>query len=107
MTESLFLSLWASSKKATWNWNFFNYAKQIFIPSYVVTQTSNYPCFIFSEIISSLNSYVGIKLTTLKKGAHFVNSFIQFDIVDLGAIIKWGWFLMFRLSFTYARNEIA
>ena len=89
--DSLFFSLWASSNVIRYQLKLgWRISGTYWMASYVVTQTSNYPGCIFSCRQTSRVSLRGSRFTTRSSGAQWRNSFIQFDMVLLGAITKWG-----------------
>jgi hypothetical protein len=54
-----------------------------------VIQTSKLPGKSSFLMISSLNSFLAIKLHILIYGHHLLNSWIQFPTTDLGMMIRW------------------
>jgi len=69
--------------------NFMSALMQILTPSKVVMQTSKLPGAIWFLMISSLLSFLAMRLTTLQSGNQRLNSDIQFPTTDFGMMIKW------------------
>lgn len=86
---SSFLILWASSMMIYSQLNFYKALIQILTPSKVVMHTSNFPGYSSFFRISSLCSFLAIRLSTLHWGSHLLNSAIQLPTTDLGIKIKW------------------
>lgn len=84
---------------------FFNEAKHILAPSYVVMQTSNFPTSIESFRISSLTPATGIRFTTFAYGNHLANSFTQLATQLLGTTIR-NFPLISLYSLKNARRDI-
>ena len=102
---SSFLILWASSMMMYCHENRFNAFRHSRIASKVVMQTSKLPGKSSFLMISSLNSFLAIKLHILIYGHHLLNSWIQFPTTDLGMMIRWCP-LIFLFSLRKAMREI-
>lgn len=85
---SSFFSLWASSTIKYSHLNFRSGPIASLTPSNVVRHTSNLPGWSWFLRISSLSSFVAIRLRTRHCGSHFLNSFFQFGITVFGTIIR-------------------